>query len=184
MTGEGLQILTYARHLWSLSSEGSLACHTYRKTGHLRGPLTLIPTADRLAVLMTQVCYGWDSYTQPSACGANPIYLLRHRRGLFDCRRHHCCQNAAKFIEICWCLCLPIWLKYALNPPCSKAVHSAEQRSKCGSYMYSPAVMTSSYECNMFKRNNSQCAVQSINESIDQSKKIAFEQGISVPHLL
>ena len=28
MTGEGLQILTYARHLWPLSSEGSLACHT------------------------------------------------------------------------------------------------------------------------------------------------------------
>ena len=53
MTGEGLQILTYARHLWAFSSEGSLACHTYRKTGHLRGPLTLIPTADRLAVLMT-----------------------------------------------------------------------------------------------------------------------------------
>ena len=28
MTGEGLQILTYARHLWPLSSDGSLACHT------------------------------------------------------------------------------------------------------------------------------------------------------------
>ena len=31
---EGLQILTYARHLWPLSSEGSLACHTYCDTGH------------------------------------------------------------------------------------------------------------------------------------------------------
>ena len=29
ISGEGLQILTYARHLWPLSSEGSLACHTY-----------------------------------------------------------------------------------------------------------------------------------------------------------
>ena len=28
MTGEGLQILAYARHLWPLSSEGSLACKT------------------------------------------------------------------------------------------------------------------------------------------------------------
>ena len=32
VTGEGLQILTYARHL--LSSEGSLACHNYCDTGH------------------------------------------------------------------------------------------------------------------------------------------------------
>ena len=32
--GEELQILTYARHLWPLSSEGSFACHTYCGTGH------------------------------------------------------------------------------------------------------------------------------------------------------
>ena len=32
--GEGLQILTNARHSWPLSSEGSLACHTYCDTGH------------------------------------------------------------------------------------------------------------------------------------------------------
>ena len=29
ISGEGLQILTYARHSRPLSSEGSLACHTY-----------------------------------------------------------------------------------------------------------------------------------------------------------
>ena len=34
ITGEGLHILTYARHSWSLSSEGSIACHTYCGTGH------------------------------------------------------------------------------------------------------------------------------------------------------
>ena len=34
ITGEGLQILTYARHSWPLSSEGSLACHTYCDTDH------------------------------------------------------------------------------------------------------------------------------------------------------
>ena len=35
MTGEGLQLLTYARHSWPLSSEGSLyGCHTYSDTGH------------------------------------------------------------------------------------------------------------------------------------------------------
>ena len=34
ITGEELQILTYARHSRPLSSEGSLACHTYCDTGH------------------------------------------------------------------------------------------------------------------------------------------------------
>ena len=34
ITAEGLQISTYARHLWPLSSEGSLACHTYCDMGH------------------------------------------------------------------------------------------------------------------------------------------------------
>ena len=33
-TGEGLQILTFARHSWPLSSEGSLACHIYCDTGY------------------------------------------------------------------------------------------------------------------------------------------------------
>ena len=35
ITGEGLQILTYARHLWPLSREGSLACHNYCDKSHL-----------------------------------------------------------------------------------------------------------------------------------------------------
>ena len=53
---EGLQILTYAPHLWPLGSEGSLACHTYCGTGHpynnghLRGPVTLTPNDERFAV--------------------------------------------------------------------------------------------------------------------------------------
>ena len=29
ITGEGVQILTYVRHLWPLSKECSLVCHTY-----------------------------------------------------------------------------------------------------------------------------------------------------------
>ena len=33
-TGEGLQILTYTRHPWPLSSESSLASHTQCDTGH------------------------------------------------------------------------------------------------------------------------------------------------------
>ena len=34
IAGEGLQILTYARHSWPLSSEGSLAYQTYCDTVH------------------------------------------------------------------------------------------------------------------------------------------------------
>ena len=33
IAGEGLQMLTYARHSWPLSSEGSLTCHTLCDTG-------------------------------------------------------------------------------------------------------------------------------------------------------
>ena len=82
--GEGLQILTYARQLWPLSSEGSLEFYTFCDTGHtfiihFRGPVTLIPIAERftvelsLPVLTTLVCRGWDSNNQPSACGANAL---------------------------------------------------------------------------------------------------------------
>ena len=34
ITGDGLQTLTYARHLRPMSSEDSLACQTYCDTGH------------------------------------------------------------------------------------------------------------------------------------------------------
>ena len=34
ITGEWLQILTFARQLLPFSSEGSLACHTYCDMGH------------------------------------------------------------------------------------------------------------------------------------------------------
>ena len=47
ITGDGLQILTYARHSWPLSSEDSLqllwrGASVYN--GHLRGPVILTPT--------------------------------------------------------------------------------------------------------------------------------------------
>ena len=34
ITDQGIQMFTYARHSWPLSSEGSLACPTYCDTGH------------------------------------------------------------------------------------------------------------------------------------------------------
>ena len=52
ITGEGLQILTYAVHSWPLSSEGSLACHIYCGTGH---PFTMVFSEDP-----------WHSHVLPS----------------------------------------------------------------------------------------------------------------------
>ena len=80
IASEWLQILTYSRHSWPLSSEGSLARHTFCDTGHPfiivisdRGPVTLAPIAERLAVELSlpvvttyRVCRGLDSNTQPS----------------------------------------------------------------------------------------------------------------------
>ena len=43
ITGERLQILKYTRHSWPLSSEDSLACHTYCDTGH---PFIMIISED------------------------------------------------------------------------------------------------------------------------------------------
>ena len=58
ITGKGLQILTYARHLWPLRSEGSLTCHTYCDTD--RPFITVIsegpwhsPVAERLVVKLS-----------------------------------------------------------------------------------------------------------------------------------
>ena len=52
ITGEGLQILTHARHLRPLSSEGSLACSTCCDTGH---PFIMVISEDP-----------WHSYILPS----------------------------------------------------------------------------------------------------------------------
>ena len=43
ITGEGLQILTYARHSWTLASEGSLSCHTCYDTGY---PFNMVISKD------------------------------------------------------------------------------------------------------------------------------------------
>ena len=78
IAGEWLQILTYARHLWPLSSVSFLACQTYYDTGY---PFIMFiseipwhkPNPGRLAVelsltvLTTWVCGALDSNTKPSA---------------------------------------------------------------------------------------------------------------------
>lgn len=49
--------LTYTRHSWAFSSDTSWACHTYYDTEcrHIRGPVTLTPAAERLAVKLSRV---------------------------------------------------------------------------------------------------------------------------------
>ena len=54
IAGEGLQILTYDRHPWPLSSEGSLTSHTYCDTGpHF---IMVIAVELSLPVFTTLVC--------------------------------------------------------------------------------------------------------------------------------
>ena len=62
ITGEGLQILTYARHLRPLSHEGSLACHTYCDTGH---PFIMVISEDP-----------WQSHILPSVWPWSCHYLF------------------------------------------------------------------------------------------------------------
>ena len=50
---EGLQILTYARHLGSLSSDGSLTCHTYYDTGVTFIIFVKLTTSDELGAFTT-----------------------------------------------------------------------------------------------------------------------------------
>ena len=57
--GEGLQILTYAQHSWILSSEGSLACHTYCDRGHL---FTMVISEDPWHSHLLQSVYQWSCH--------------------------------------------------------------------------------------------------------------------------
>ena len=52
IAGEGLQILTCVRQSWPVSNEGShlLRHGAFVYIGHLRGPVTLTPISERLAV--------------------------------------------------------------------------------------------------------------------------------------
>ena len=62
IAGEGLQILAYSRHLWPLSSEGSLACHNYCGKGH---PFIMVIFEDP-----------WHSHLMPSVWQWSCHYLF------------------------------------------------------------------------------------------------------------
>ena len=66
IAGEELQILTYGRHSWPFSSEGSLACHTYCDTEH---PFIMVISEDP-----------WDSHLMPSVLQWSCLNDLRLSR--------------------------------------------------------------------------------------------------------
>ena len=68
IAGEGLQILTYARHSWPLSSEGSLTCHTYCDTGL---PFKMVISEDP-----------WHSHLLPSVWRWSCHYLFLRLRSV------------------------------------------------------------------------------------------------------
>ena len=75
--GEGLHILTCTRHSWPLSSEGSLKCHRPTLYNyHHRGPVTLTPVAERLAVELSLPLLGLDVLTGDRV----PISRMRGER--------------------------------------------------------------------------------------------------------
>ena len=67
-TGWGVQSLTYARHSWPLSTEGSLACHTYWDTGH---PFIMAFSEDP-----------WNSHPLPSVWQWSCHYLFIRLRNV------------------------------------------------------------------------------------------------------
>ena len=81
----GLQIFTYARLSWPLSSDFSLPCQTYCVTTHLfimvireilwnSQILTRVFAVNlSLLVFTTKICRGWDSNSQPSTYSASSI---------------------------------------------------------------------------------------------------------------
>ena len=93
ITGEGLRILTYARHSWPLSSDGSLACHTYCDTGH---PLIMVISEDP-----------WHLHLLPSVQQWSCHYLFLRLRSVAAWIRTpnpqtHCATAAVCLVWIVW----------------------------------------------------------------------------------
>ena len=59
IAGEGLQILTYARHSWPLSTEGSLTRHTQCDTGL---PFIMVISEDSLHLHLLPSVWQWSCH--------------------------------------------------------------------------------------------------------------------------
>ena len=84
ITGEGLQILTYTWHSWQLSNEGYVPHLLWHGTsfynGHLRGPVTLTPVAELLAVELSL-----PVLTKSRLVFERPTFGMRDERSITDC---------------------------------------------------------------------------------------------------
>ena len=92
---KGCKILTYARHSWLLSSEGSLACHTHCDTGL---PFIMVISEDPWHSHLLPNVWQWSCHYRFYDVGLsrlgfeNPTFRLRgqrsnslrHRRGRAD----------------------------------------------------------------------------------------------------
>ena len=88
IAGIGLQILTYARHSWPSSSEGSNTCHTYCDTGH---SFIMVISEDpwHSHLFPTKVCP--DQGSNPNLPYARRDALpLSHRCGQLENLRSEC----------------------------------------------------------------------------------------------
>ena len=88
-----LPLKSCARHSWPLSSEGSLARHTYCVyNGHLRGPVTLSPVDKRLSngavtTCFCDLCLSRLEFAHPTfRMRGERSYRVRHRRGFDGCK--------------------------------------------------------------------------------------------------
>ena len=87
ITGEMLQILTYAQHSWPLSSDGSLVCHANCDTGHL-GIMVISEDLWHIHLLTRAVTTGFydlgirgfDSNSQTFCLRGHGSNLLHSRR--------------------------------------------------------------------------------------------------------
>ena len=95
ITGKRLQILTYmyARHLWPLSSEDSLACHIYYDTGH---PFIMVISQDPWHSQPLPSVGQWSSGADTSCF--NDLGLLRLRFEHPTFRSNHAHDCGANFV--------------------------------------------------------------------------------------
>ena len=105
-TNERLQILTYARHVWPLSSEGSLACHTHCDNGH---PFILVISEDPwhshlLPSVWQWICHSMFLQQMSVAAGIwTPSFpYARSMRGVCSHRlRHRVGCSKLKYVYTC-----------------------------------------------------------------------------------
>ena len=94
-TGEGLQILTYARHSWPLSSEGLSVPHLLRHgtsiyNGHVGGPVTLIHYyrafgSGAVTTCFYNLCLSRPGFEHPTFHLRGERFNSRNRRGVNTC---------------------------------------------------------------------------------------------------